>query len=124
MRSGIAEPAYDLQCQLYSGYVASPGMVHPSAAACCGLSVATSGSLVAADRKFGAFCEGLGFSIQGETVVQFDGTVLFDKTLCDDLLNRGGMPVSWQLAAANKVINKSGECKTAVPSEVPVHRAD
>ena len=52
---------------------------------------------------------------KGETVVQFDGTVLFDRKLCDDLLNRGGMPISWQFATANKVVNKMGECKSAVP---------
>lgn len=46
------------------GVSPSPGMVHPSAAACCGLSVSTSGSVVAAVRKFGAFCEGFGFSIR------------------------------------------------------------
>src|ERR1017187_7925746 len=68
MRADIADSGYDLQdsCNKAGavGVSPSPGMVHPSAAACCGLSVATSASVVAAVRKFGAFCEGFGFSIR------------------------------------------------------------
>ena len=63
----IADSAYDLHWSCTRRRVdlsPSPGMVHPSAAACSGLSVATSGSVVAAVRKFGAFCEGFGFSIR------------------------------------------------------------
>ena len=66
MRADIADSAYDLQdsCtrQGRCGRIAVAG----DGPHFCGtvLSVATSGSVVAAVRKVGAFCEGFGFSIR------------------------------------------------------------